>query len=309
MARQPALTTMVGPLLLLVAVCAACSSSPARRVAPTSPAASPRATSHSIAEPTSALSTPGASRPKHVVIVVEENHSFDEVLNPGQAPFIAALATKSAVLTRSFGITHPSQPNYLALFSGSTQGVTDDSCPRSFASANLGRSLLDAGLSFAGYSDGLPSPGFQGCSSGGYARKHNPWVDFTNLPADVNRPMTAFPTNFELLPTVSFVIPAEPNDMHSGSVAVGDQWLNSHLGTYATWASAHDSLLILTTDEDDYSSSNRILTLVYGAHVRPGQYDQRVDHYALLRTIEDLFALTPLGHSATATAIGGIGTR
>src|SRR5262249_11245821 len=84
---------------------------------------------------------------------------------------------RRAVFTRAFAETHPSQPNYLALFSGSTQGVTDDSCPHTFAADNLARALLDAGRTFTGYSEGLPSPGYSGCSSGSYARKHNPWAD------------------------------------------------------------------------------------------------------------------------------------
>ena len=83
----------------------------------------------------------------------------------------------------------PSQPNYLALFSGSTQGVTSNACPQQFPKAdNLGHQLRTAGLSFAGYAESLSKVGFTGCASGGYQRKHNPWVNFTNLPASVNRP-------------------------------------------------------------------------------------------------------------------------
>src|SRR5689334_15672015 len=95
--------------------------------------------------------------PDHVVVVIEENHSFSEIFRPATAPYIHSLAKGGALLTNSFAITHPSEPNYLALFSGSTHGITDDSTPHSFADANLGSELLAAGRSFVGYSEGLRS--------------------------------------------------------------------------------------------------------------------------------------------------------
>ena len=104
------------------------------------------------------------------------------------APYInTSLVPEAALMTNSHAIGHPSQPNYLALFSGSTQGVTDDSCPHSFSVANLGSEALAAGKSFAGYSESMLIDGFTGCSSpnGLYARKHNPWVNFTNVPASL----------------------------------------------------------------------------------------------------------------------------
>jgi acid phosphatase len=248
----------------------------------------------------------GLPRPAHVVIAVEENHSYAELLDARAAPFLASLAARGSVLTQSYAVAHPSQPNYLAMFSGSTQHVTGDSCPQSFTSGNLGRSLLDAGDTFVGYSEDQPTVGYSGCSSGSYARKHNPWSDFTDLPTSANQPLTAFPTDFATLPTVSFVIPNEAHDMHSGTIADGDTWLRQHLQAYAAWAALHDSLLVVTADEDDYGSANRILTLLYGAHVRAGTSAQRVDHYSLLRTLEDMYGLPRLGLSAGAQPISGV---
>jgi acid phosphatase len=247
-------------------------------------------------------------RPDHVVVVVLENHSYAEVIGNPQAPFINSLAAAGAVFTQSFALTHPSEPNYLALFSGATQGVTDDSCPHTFVTANLARALLDAGDTFAGYSDGLPAPGFTGCSNGSYARKHNPWVNFSNVPASVNQPFTAFPTAYTSLPTVSFVIPDLDHDMHDGTVAESDAWLRAHLAGYAAWAQAHHSLLVLTWDEDDSSQDNQIPTVVAGGSVKAGRYGERVDHYRLLRTIEDAYALKAIGASATTTPITSIWT-
>jgi acid phosphatase len=239
------------------------------------------------------------------VVVVLENHSYDEVIGP-QAPFISSVAASGASFTQSFAVTHPSQPNYLALFSGSTQGITSDSCPHTFATANLARALLDSGDTFAGYSEGLPAPGFTGCSAGSYARKHNPWVDFSNVPASANRPLTAFPANYASLPTLSFVIPNLNDDMHDGSIAEGDTWLRDHLTGYADWARAHRSLLVLTWDEDDSSQNNQIPTIIAGAFVKPGRYPERIDHYRLLRTLEEAYGLPPVGASAATTPITSI---
>ena len=80
----------------------------------------------------------GLPRPDHVVIVIEENHSFQEIYKSASAPFINSLVPEGALFTQSFAIEHPSEPNYLDLFSGSNQGVTDDSCPHSFSTSNLG---------------------------------------------------------------------------------------------------------------------------------------------------------------------------
>src|SRR5215475_11631332 len=160
-------------------------------------------------------------RPDHLLVVVLENKANTQVEGNPAAPYLNGLLADSAVLTGSHAVTHPSEPNYLALFSGSTQGVTDDHCPLNLgARPNLGRQLLDAGLSFAGYSEDLPSVGFTGCSSANsYAAKHSPWVHFSNLPPTTNQPYTAMPTDFAALPTVAFLIPNLCHDMHDCSVA------------------------------------------------------------------------------------------
>ncbi len=251
-------------------------------------------------------STSAVPRFEHVVVVVEENHAFGEVIGSSQAPFIDQLASTGAVLTQSYAVAHPSEPNYLALFSGSTQGVSDDSCPHRFTAANLATAVIGAGGTFTGYSESLPFPGYTGCSAGAYARKHNPWVDFPAVPADDNQPMTAFPTDFSQLPTVAFVIPDLDHDMHDGTVSAADSWLQNHLAGYAEWAPSHNSLLVLTADEDDSAQDNRIPTVLVGAHVTPGTDSQKTDHYGLLATLLDTLRLPPLARSANASPLTGI---
>jgi phospholipase C len=241
--------------------------------------------------------------PDHVVIVMEENHGYSEIIGNKDAPYINSLASAGALFTKSYAITHPSQPNYLELFSGSNQGVTDDSCPHTFSKKNEESELLAAALTFKGYSQGLPGKGSEVCTSGEYARKHVPWTNFTNDPANTNLPFTKFPTDYARLPTVSWVIPDLLDDMHNGSISQGDTWLKKNLSDYVTWAQSYNSLLIVTWDEDDGSEGNHIATIFVGPMVAPGQYSEKIDHYNVLRTIEAMYGLKPLGNAAAVKPI------
>lgn len=253
---------------------------------------------------------PGAApRADHVMVVVFENQDYQQVIGAAAAPYLTSLAHAGANFTDAHGERHPSQPNYVALLSGSTHGVTDNSCPQNLGDQpNLARQLLDSGRSFAGYSEDLPGAGFTGCSSPDdrYARKHNPWVDFANIPADGNLPLSALPTDLAALPTVAIVIPNLCHDMHDCPVATGDAWAQQHLTGYLDWARIHNSLLIVTFDEDAGTAANHIPTVFAGPMVRAGDVPNRIDHYAILRTIEDMYQLAPLGAAATTPPITGI---
>jgi phosphatidylinositol-3-phosphatase len=244
----------------------------------------------------------------HIVIVVEENRSQTNIIGNKSTPFINALATHGAMMAQSFGETHPSEPNYLALFAGSTLGVTKDACPVDGGNTpNLGSELLAAGYTFIGFAEGLPAVGSTVCSAGKYARKHVPWADFTNVPPANSLPFSAFPMgNYASLPTVSFVIPNNDDNMHDGSIAAGDDWLNRELSGYANWAVTNNSLLIVTWDEDDGTPRNQIPTVIYGAHVQPGSYNQQISHYNVLSTLEQMYGLPKTGYAANAPAIAEI---
>lgn len=254
------------------------------------------------------LTAAAVPQPAHVIVVIEENRALANIIGNKAAPFINALAAGGANMTASFAETHPSEPNYLALFAGSTFGVTTDACPvNAGAAPNLASELLAAGRTFAGFSEGLPAAGSPVCSAGRYARKHVPWADFTNVPPTASLPFSAFPMgNYAVLPTVSFVIPDNGNNMHDGSIAQADAWLNRNLSGYVNWATANNSLLIVTWDEDDNSSGNRIPTVFYGAHVRPGTYGEQISHYNVLSTLEQMYGLPKTGYAANAPVITDI---
>ena len=210
----------------------------------------------------------------HVVIVMEENRTPGQIVGDlVNAPYITSLATGGVSMASMFAIEHPSQPNYLQLFSGSNQGVVDDNLPPNFSTTptstypfmtpNLGAELITAGFTFAGFSEEIESAGAtdwadydpHSATNPGiyYRRKHNPWVNWVakvfpvpanQLTSTVNRAFTQFPSDFTQLPTVSFVIPNQLHDMHDGSRKQGDDWLRDNFNAYAVWARTNNSLLI-----------------------------------------------------------------
>ena len=304
--------------------------------------------------------------PDHVVVVILENKSFGQIIGNPAALNINALAAEGAgivnspsdpgaLISGSHALRHPSQPNYLELFSGNHQGVLQDgrpgtsseplSAPLPFNTPNLAAALLASGFSFATYSEDLPSVGFDGDSYSTdpaktqYQRKHNPVANWQaadapanhHVPFSCNQPFTAFPTNaagYAALPTVSFVVPNQQNDMHDGSIPQGDVWLKTRiLDGYYQWAKTHNSLLIVTFDEDATNTlTNQIATIFAGALVKPGNYPETninppdarppdglitptgtaMNHYNVLRTIEEMFGLAPLGGSANTPALTDI---
>lgn len=248
---------------------------------------------------------------KFVQLVIFENESYDDVIGSPQAPYITGLSKTWANMTQSFAITHPSEPNYLALFSGSTQGVSSDQCPVSFGVQSLGSELLKAGISFTGYAESMPYNGYTGCmavpdtlpSGWLYMRKHVPWPDFTRIPGSVSivypGPLKKPPSQF------TWITPNMCNDMHDCAIGIGDKWAKKNLPKLIAWDRANDGLLILTFDENDGSPGNQIPTILIG-NVKPGQYSQTINHYSVLRTIEDIFGLKHLGESGSATPIKGV---
>ena len=291
MTRRPRpLITVAAVLLTVVTGCSGASTTP-----------DPDATGAPV--PTVAGAQP---QPDHVMLVIFENEDSTAVLGASSAPYLNTLAAAGVAFTGAHAVAHPSQPNYVALFSGNTQGVTDDTCPQSLSGPNLATELAAAGRTFTGYSEDLPLAGHTGCTAGSYARKHNPWADFTDVPSAMNQPYSALPRDYNALPTVSIVVPNLCNDMHNCPVTTGDAWARQHLSSYVTWAATHNSMLIITFDEDSGTTANRIPTLVLGPMVRPGTSPQVIDHYNLLRTLQDMYGLPPLGLTRTAQPLAGI---
>lgn len=281
--------------VVVIVVLAGCGAKPGPPLAAPAPARLPRAAT------------------SHVVVVVMENKERDDALDPSSAPYVSGLARRFGSMTASFGVRHPSLPNYLALISGSTQGVTDDCTDCHGHGATLADQLERAGRSWKAYMEGLPRP----CSAdvaghGGYVKKHNPFAYFPAITHDRRRcrrivgfDAMAADLKAGRLPDFSFVSPNLCDDTHDCDVQQGDRFLRATLPRLIHELGPH-GFLVLTYDEGSsnagccagQASGGRIATVVVGPDVRPGaQSAEPVNHYGVLRTIEDAFGVRRLARA------------
>ncbi|MDX6401126.1 MAG: phosphatidylinositol-3-phosphatase [Gaiellaceae bacterium] len=249
----------------------------------------------------------------HVIVVVFENKETTSVLGNRAAPTFNAYARRYARLTRYYGVTHPSLPNYLALVSGSTHGITNDCTTCTVTAQSLADTLEAAGKTWKTYAEGLPSPGFLGGSYRRYAKKHNPFAYFQDIAASPSRranmvPLPRLATDLRAgsLPDFSLVVPDLCHSMHDCSVAVGDAWLKR---TVAPMLKLPSTAVLVLFDEGSTGlrGGGHTPALAVGTAVRPGSAFTRVtNHYGALRTIEQALGLPALGRSSGARPITGI---
>ena len=252
---------------------------------------------------------------KHVLVVVLENKNQTNMLGNSEAPNFNAYARRYAVLSNYGGVAHPSLPNYLALISGSTHGITSDCTTCVVSGKNLADTLARAHLSWKTYAEGLPRRGFTGGFSGRYAKKHVPFLYFRDVITNRSRLRRVVPFGqlwkdlaASRLPSFSLVVPDLCHDMHDCSVETGDTWLGGFLKPLVRSRKLADSAIFVVTDEPEESDpAAPVPALALGPLVVPGaKYSGTTSHYGLLRTIEDAWGLPRLGHSAQAKPITGI---
>jgi acid phosphatase len=257
-----------------------------------------------VAAPRGAEGVPNA---QHVIVVIMENHAYDTVC---VLPYTASLIAVSSSFAHSYAITHPSQPNYLALWGASTMGVTNDNCPSPgspYSTENLGHACEAARLTWKAYCEGLPAVGSTVCDYGSpsYARRHAPWTDWSNLTHTNEVPFTQFASDTAArnLPRLAYVVPNNCDNTHDCSTTVGDNWLAAHLPGMIR-AVGPNGLVILTWDEDDGSHGNHILTVFAGPLVRRGYGSSRtISHYTVVRTICAALGLKAFGYAASDSAV------
>jgi hypothetical protein len=249
------------------------------------------------------------SAPAKVVTIVMENREASAVLGSRDAPYVKALARRYGVARSSYGITHPSLPNYIAMTSGATHGVRTD-CTRCVVH---GRNVVDqleaAGLSWKAYMEGLPRPCFRGARSGAYVKRHNPFMYYANVASDPARCRHVVPLSRLTgdLPDYAFIAPGLCHDGHDCSTATADHFLERLVPRLLRSLGPGD-LLIVTWDEGTsnrgccgLAHGGRIPTIVAGPRARRGaRLRTAVDHYGVLATVEDALGLPRLGHAAEA---------
>jgi phosphatidylinositol-3-phosphatase len=251
----------------------------------------------------------------HVLVLVLENKGQSQMLGSRSAPYFNSLARRYAVLSGYGGVAHPSLPNYLALVSGSTHGITSDCTSCLVSARNLADTIEASGRTWKGYAEGLPRPGFLGAFAGLYAKKHMPFLYFRDVLASRRRlhrvvSLAQLPRDLAAgtLPSFSLLVPDLCHDMHDCGVTTGDGWLRSFLPSLLRNPALADSVIFVVTDEPESSNpSASVPALALGPLVKPGsRFKSHTSHYGLLRTIEDSWGLPRLGQSARTRPITGI---
>jgi phosphatidylinositol-3-phosphatase len=255
-----------------------------------------------------------ASKSSHVTVIVMENKEATDVVGTSSSRYLSRLAHRYGLATRSYAIRHPSLPNYLALTSGSMQGITDDCTDCHVNARNIVDQVEGAGLSWKAYMEGLPHPCSRVATSGGYAKKHDPFMyydDIANVPQRCRKVVAfgqlASDLRRSTLPTFAFISPNLCDDTHDCGVATGDKFLSGLVPRLLRESGPH-GFVVITWDEGSSAQGcctdahgGRIATVVAGPDVRRHARSSRpVDHYGVLRTIEDALGLAPLEHAALA---------
>jgi hypothetical protein len=256
-----------------------------------------------------------ARMPSKVLVVIEENHSLAQ-MRAGM-PFLARLSRKYGYATHWKALTHPSEPNYLAIVGGSTFGVTDDQTPAVNAGkVGAARSVFDqarsAGRTAGTYADSMPGHCYAHDAADRYGRplyavRHNPWVYFERDRSacrahDVNLAGFRRAARRNALPNIGLLIPNLLHDAHDGSLRAADVWLRRRLRPVLRSRDFKRGRLVVvvTADEDDRHSGNTVLTSVLTPRLHHKVVTTPLTHYSLTRFIGQVLHQSPLGQGRTA---------
>ncbi len=258
-------------------------------------------------------STLPRSSTSRVIVVVMENEENTDIVGNRAAPYANALIRRYGLATQSFAVSHPSLPNYLALTSGSTQGVSSDCTECSVSAPNIVDQLETARISWKAYLEDEPTTCFRGAGAGGYAKKHNPFAYYTDVVRSPRR--CAHLVDFRALasdlragalPTFAWITPNLCDDGHDCGVAGGERFLARAVPALLRELGPR-GFLILTWDEGSSARGccgatahgGHIATIVAGPTVcRGARHSQPIDHYGVLASIEEALGLPPLAHAA-----------
>jgi hypothetical protein len=251
---------------------------------------------------------------RHIVWIVMENKGYSQIIGSSNAPYINSLARMCGLASNFSAESHPSLPNYLAMTSGSTQGISDDDGPSSHRLA-VRTIFSQLGKRWRAFAESMPSNCYSK-DAGLYAVRHNPATYYTNIRRQCAAQDTPLPARVNLSARFTFVTPNLCHDMHScpstgdddgAQTRVGDSWLSSWLPSLLSspqYASGSTAIFI-TWDEDDPTASQHIATLVLSPSTPAGLVSARpFNHYSLLRTTEDLLGIrVHLGNAASAPSM------
>lgn len=232
-----------------------------------------------------------------------ENHGYSSIIGAPSSPYVTSLAATCGLATRSYGVTYPSLPNYIAATSGGTQGVHDDKLPA--AHPLRVPSIFSQVPGWRSYQESMPSA-CRLTNAYPYMPKHNPAAYYTGIRTACRTQDVPLPAKPTFDAPFTLVTPNMCHDTHDCSVAVGDAWLSAFVPKVLASPQylAGDTVLIITWDTDAHDQANRIATVVVAPSVRPGtRSGTRYDHYSLLRTTEELLGRPLLGKAKNATSM------
>jgi len=263
----------------------------------------------------------------HVLIVVEENHSYNSVIGSPSMPYLNGLASKYGLATQYYADAHPSLPNYFELTAGeglSITGFEGDSFNGVVTQDNVVRALTAAGKSWKCYAEALPALAYLGGDSGAYLQHHDPFVYFSDVqssPAQAGNIVSSVQLDSDIannsLPDYAFIVPDVNDDAHNcpagmstcsddQKLAAADQWLSAHIGPLVTGPAFQNSLVVVVFDESDLSDTafggGQVAAVIASPLAKPGYQSKTVyQHESTLRLMMEGLGVTDLpGGAATA---------
>jgi hypothetical protein len=245
----------------------------------------------------------GTAQYSHVVLIMLENVGYS-VVGSSSAPYFNRLASECGLATNYLAVSHPSLPNYIALTSGSTQGITDDGEPSAHP-LNTPSIFSELGSNWRTLAQSMPTA-CDHVTSGDYAARHNPAVYYTTIASACKRNDVPLSLPLNLSAKYTVVVPNICDDMHSCPVSTGDRWLSQYVPQILSSAQYQSRSLVLfiTFDENDSDASNQVPTLVIAPSTPRGErVGARFTHYSLLKTTETLLDVPQLGLSRTASSM------
>jgi phosphatidylinositol-3-phosphatase len=252
----------------------------------------------------------------HVFLVVEENHSYSEVIGNSAMPYLNGLASKFGLATQYYADAHPSIGNYFMLTTGQIETI-DDGFTGTISDDNVVRELVKANKSWRSYAESLPSPGYLGGDSYPYLRHHNPFTYFSDVigtsQASNVVPFSQFSSDLAggNLPDFSFIIPNALDDAHDGTLAAADQWLANNINPLVTSSEFHSNgVLVIVFDESEITDlahgGGHVAMVIAGPQIKPGiQSSTFFQHESTLRLVLSTLGVNSFpGDAASAPDMG-----
>jgi phosphatidylinositol-3-phosphatase len=301
----------------LVAGCTA-ATGPALAPATTAGPASSTATTAGPASSTAAAQTAaGAGHGRKILVIMEENHSVQQVL-PNGMPYLWSLAERYAYATDWSDVAHPSLPNYLAIFGGSDFNDPQDCAPASgctYPGPSVFGQAISRGETARAYEESMPAPCDQGFT-GEYDVNHNPWAYFPSEAASCQADdvpagtpsggALAADVRGSTLPAVGLITPNLLHDGHDGTLAQADAWLRMWLPVLMSGPDWRAGRLDIVVVFDEGETTEQVPFVFIGPGASAVKISERANQYALTRLIDTMIGAPPLRQAGSAADVAAV---